>query len=304
MDFKQNLKMKSQIACFKEGGQVYKSRTHKEDPKELAEDKALVKKGIRQHEEAQHKGDPKTEIKLKTGRRVKKDGGVVNKFKKGGSTNVAEKGKPSGDKDLIKKVKEAPKKATAPSKAKVKGKETPGKETGLSGDMDPLMAPPAAGPAAAAPSAAMAAPMDGVQNMASGRRPFFNEEPDDMTAVPTKPRRAMVPKKAAPAPMPMPQQGAVSDAERQQIMDMFQGGPGEVSDYERQMMPSYAPGGMIPDAVTRSGVGGLGNAINTGALGGAGAMGAPRNVPLSPQEMDIMRGLQAVGSYCKGGSAH
>jgi len=43
MEFKPNPKMKSQIACFKEGGQVYKSRTHKEDPAEAAEDKAMVK---------------------------------------------------------------------------------------------------------------------------------------------------------------------------------------------------------------------------------------------------------------------
>lgn len=276
MDFKQNPKMKSQIACFKEGGQVYKSRTHKEDPAEVAEDKAMVKKGIRQHEAAQHKGEPKTELKLKTGRRVKKTGGVVNKFKTGGKVDAAEKGKPSGDKDPIKKVKAAPKKAAAPSRAKVKAKETPGKETGPSGDMGGAMVSPEATMIASAPSPAIALPEhEGMQNMADGslvmKRPWINEEPDDATAPVKKPviRR------------PKPK------------------------GFEDEMsVEGYAPGGMIPDAVTRSGVGGLGNAINTGALGAAGAMGAPRNVPLSPQEMDIMRGLQAVGSYCKGGKAY
>jgi hypothetical protein len=248
MDFKQNPKMKSQIACFKEGGQVYKSRTHKEDPKELKEDKAIAKKAVSQHEAAKHKGEAKTELKLKSGRRVPKTKGTVNKYKAGGGVDTAEKGKPSGAKNKIKKVKEAPKKAATPSKAKTKKPEVPGTETGPSGNLSAMTAPPAAGPMAAAPSAATAMPeMEGMQNMAGGKRvrpQFFNEEPDDMTAVPTRPRKVM-PKKARPMPATMmaplgaasdaeasmmgPQDygmsGAVSDAERQQIMDLFQGGP-------------------------------------------------------------------------------
>jgi hypothetical protein len=201
---------------------------------------------------------------------VAKAKGTVNKFKKGGAVDTAEKGKPSGDKDKTKKVKEAPKKAATPSKAKTKKVEVPGTDIGASGDLSALTAPPAAGPAAAAPSAAMSMPMDGMQNMAEGRRPWINEEPDDATAPVKKPVRRPKPK-----------------------------------GYEDEMgVEGYAPGGMIPDAVTRAGIGGLGNAINTGPLGAAGSMGAPRNTPLSPQEQDIMRGLQAVGGYCKGGKAY
>lgn len=375
MDFKQNPKMKSQIACFKEGGQVYKSRTHKEDPKELKEDKAIAKKAVSQHEAAKHKGEAKTELKLKGGRRVPKAKGTVNKFKKGGAVDTAEKGKPSAGKDPIKKVKEAPKKAATPSKAKTKKPEVPGTETGPSGNLSAMTAPPAEGPMAAAPSAATMMPeMEGMQNMAAGKRvrpQFFNEEPDDMTAVPTRPRKAPIPKKVRPMVAPLgaasdietsmmgPQDygmsGGVSDEEREMIMNMFQGGPQGYSDgrsvdgrrytygeingmpvteeqmraIEAQMaarpksqseieldefanrarskmtpqapgkpMKGFAYGGMVPGAA------GLGNAMDTGPLGSAAPMGSPRNVPMSPQEMDIMRGLQAVGNYCKGGKAY
>jgi len=275
--FKANPKMKSQLACFREGGYVTKKQLmafekkedKAEEKKDIAEDKKIAKKAISQHEAAQHKGESKTELKLKGGRRVPKAKGTVNKFKAGGSTNVAEKGKPSGDKDATKKVKAAPKKAAAPSKAKTKKPEVPGKDIGASGDLSALTAPPAAGPMAAAPSPAMAMPQDGISD-AFAKGGWINEEPDDATAPVKKPIRKPKPK-----------------------------------GFEDEMeIEGYAPGGMIPDAVTRAGIGGLGNAINTGPLGAAGSMGAPRNVPLSPQEQDIMRGLQAVGSYCKGGKAY
>lgn len=320
--FKANPKMKSQLACFREGGYVTKKQLiafekkedKAEEKKDIAEDKKIAKKAISQHEAAQHKGEAKTELKLKGGRRVKKEGGCIKKFKAGGTTNPDGKGKPSGDKDPVKKVKAAPKKAATPSKAKSKAKETPGQEMGTSGDLSAMVAPSAAGPAATAPSPAMALPQDGIQNMAAGRRPWINEEPDDATAPIKKPVRK--PKTGAvsdyeralaqaQASGMMQGLGAISDYERAQAQDpgMMQG-LGAISDYERSQLPGYAPGGMIPDTVTRAGVGGLGNAINTGPLGAAGSMGAPRNVPLSPQEQDIMRGLQAVGSYCKGGKAY
>lgn len=307
--FKANPKMKSQLACYKEGGFVtkkqlvaYEKKEDKaEEKKDMAEDKKIAKKAISQHEAAQHKGEAKTELKLKHGRRVKREGGVVNKFKKGGAVDAAEKGKPSGAKDPIKKVKAAPKKAATPSRAKTKAPEVPGKETGPGPSMGGTMVSPEAATMAAAPSPATMLPdTEGMQNMARGRRvrPFFNEEPDDMTAVPTKPRKMLAPKRVSP--LAGAGMGAVSDAERQQVIDMFQGGPGQgsVSDYEMDQMQGYAFGGMVP------GQAGLGNAMDTGPLGAAGPMGAPRNVPLSPQEMDIMRGLQAVGSYCKGGKAY
>jgi hypothetical protein len=88
--FKANPKMKSDISCYKEGG--YVSRKKKEDHEDVAMDKEVVKKGVRQHEAAKHKGEEKTELKLKGGRRVKKTGGVVNKFKTGGVCNPMKTG--------------------------------------------------------------------------------------------------------------------------------------------------------------------------------------------------------------------
>lgn len=259
--FKPNQKMKSQLACFREGGYVTKKQLiafekkedREEEKKDIAEDKKIVKKAIGQHESAQHKGSEKTEIKLKAGRRVKKEGGVVNKFKKGGQT----------------------------------------------------------------------------KKMAAGGK-FFNEEPDDATAAPkkpkTKPRKKPVVKNVyeqAQEAGPMGGMGSVSDAERQQIMDMMQGGPGAgmgqisdyerslmqtnpmqgmgaVSDYERQQVPQFAEGGAAfggafgprqPETAD-----GMGQATATGGMGNAAAMGAP-----SDQERNIMRGLAAIGSFCYGG---
>lgn len=205
--FKANPKMKSEIACFKEGGSTnmpFKKKAKEESHEDVAMDKKVVKKAVSQHEGAKHKGEPKTELKLKSGGRCKKTGGVVNRYKAGGA--VAMK-KDAGDKKKI---------------ANVKRMQTP---------------------KAAAPSAASAMPaMEGLQNMAGGKKvapKFFNEEPDDMTAPP--PRRA--PKKMMPKPAMGV--GAVSDAERQKIMDMFQGGPG--SDVMRglEAVGSYMGGGKV-----------------------------------------------------------
>jgi len=124
--FKKLPKMQS----FKTGGSVkamcyggkMKNGGHAEEKEmkaDLAQDKALVKKGVRQHEGALHKGSPKTELKLKTGGRTKKACGTVKKFKTGGEVNnVYEAKKKSGDKDNIKKVKQiTPTKANASSAA-------------------------------------------------------------------------------------------------------------------------------------------------------------------------------------------
>lgn len=82
--FKKSTKMQ----CFKEGGSVkYESRKeHKEEmSSDISQDKAMIKKGVKQHESALHKGEPKTELKLKTGGRAKKAAGTVKKFKVGGT---------------------------------------------------------------------------------------------------------------------------------------------------------------------------------------------------------------------------
>lgn len=135
--FKNTTKMK----YFKEGGFVTKkeftSYEKKEDKREEAKDKVkdvkMVKAGVRQHETALHKGEPKTELKLKQGGRAKKATGTVKKFEKAsgqyGTKKTAE------DKKNIKEAKKfVPAfkdggKACAPSAAK-KAKNTPVKMCG------------------------------------------------------------------------------------------------------------------------------------------------------------------------------
>ena len=113
---------------FKEGGHAkakemcYGGKTMKKGgdvDNDTKQDKALIKKAFKQHDEAEHDKEP-TEIKLKKGGRSKKETGTVKKFKSGGSiTNVYEAKKKSGDIDAIQAVKNIkPGKAAAPSGAK------------------------------------------------------------------------------------------------------------------------------------------------------------------------------------------
>lgn len=97
--------------AYKKGGEV--------GEEDLKQDKAMIKKAFKQHDEAEHDKEP-TEIKLKNGGRSKKSNGTVRKFKDGGAiTNVYEAKKSSGDLDNIKKTKDIkPGKADAPSGAK------------------------------------------------------------------------------------------------------------------------------------------------------------------------------------------
>ena len=125
-DFKTLPKMK----FFKEGGHAkaekemcYGGSTSKKmksggEVDDEKQDKALIKKAFKQHDEAEHDKEP-TEIKLKKGGRSKKEKGTVKKFKSGGEVkNVYEAKKSAGDLDNIEKVKDIkPKKAAAPSKA-------------------------------------------------------------------------------------------------------------------------------------------------------------------------------------------
>jgi hypothetical protein len=122
--FKKNPK----IACFKEGGQVgYKSRKTPCDAKDMKEDKAVVKKAVGQHEAAKHKGEGKTELKLKTGGRCKKEGGNVRKYKTGSAVSNLD----------LKKVKPAEMpgrmsgEANIPGMGKVKAAEMPSGGSGM-----------------------------------------------------------------------------------------------------------------------------------------------------------------------------
>jgi hypothetical protein len=116
------------MQCFKEGGKVapkamcYGGKMKKggDVKDDMAQDKKLIKKAFKQHDEAEHDKEP-TEIKLRKGGRAKKETGTVKKFKDGGSIGVYGAKKKSGDLDSIEKAKDTkPKKAAAPSKASTK----------------------------------------------------------------------------------------------------------------------------------------------------------------------------------------
>ena len=115
------------MQCFKEGKQVkamcgggsYK-KGGKAEKSDMEQDKKLIKKAFKQHDEAEHDKEP-TEIKLKKGGRSKKDCGTVRKYKEGGAIGVYGAKKKSGDLDSIEKAKDIkPGKADAPSKASEK----------------------------------------------------------------------------------------------------------------------------------------------------------------------------------------
>lgn len=85
--FKANQKMKSDLPCFKEGGFVKRDKAKHSESKEMerdiAQDKKVVKKAFKIHDEQSH--DEKTDLsKLKKGGRAKKEVGTVKKYKTGG----------------------------------------------------------------------------------------------------------------------------------------------------------------------------------------------------------------------------
>lgn len=99
----------AKIIKMKTGGSVskaieaYEKRERKtEMSDDIAQDKEIVKKGVKQHETALHKGEPKTELKLKQGGRAKKSVGTVKKYKCGGGVYGAKK-----TKEDLKSIKEA-----------------------------------------------------------------------------------------------------------------------------------------------------------------------------------------------------
>lgn len=129
-------KLPKGVACFKEGGSVYKSRhsEKKEVSQDIAKDKQIVKKAVSIHDKQQHEGEKTDLSKLKKGGRAKKEGGCVGRYKSGGKVENAY-GTPKTDKD-IKDIANA--KRQKPKKMQMGG----------------MTGPAAAGPMAAAPSAA------------------------------------------------------------------------------------------------------------------------------------------------------
>jgi hypothetical protein len=149
-----------QDMCY--GGKAMKKGGHaesKEMNSDLAQDKKLIKKAFKQHDEAEHDKEP-TEIKLKKGGRSKKECGTVRKYKTGGSvTNVYQAKKKSGDIDAIEAVKDIkPGKAAAPSRAATKpifaGSDVEKEKSKPAGHKDPYIKSKESGKKAAAPSGA------------------------------------------------------------------------------------------------------------------------------------------------------
>jgi hypothetical protein len=139
------------MACFKEGGHAKKEAycgggsAYKKGGEVMDEkqDKAMIKKAFKQHDEAEHDKEP-TEIKLRKGGRASKKEGTVRKFKIGGSVvNTYEAKKSSGDLDNIKKIKDIkPGKADAPNAATKRpnfmGSDVEKEQSKLAGDKDKL----------------------------------------------------------------------------------------------------------------------------------------------------------------------
>jgi hypothetical protein len=110
---------------FKEGGAAYcgggrMKKGGEVADKDMAQDKKLIKKAFKQHDEAEHNKAP-TEIKLKKGGRSTKDCGTVRKYKSGGEvTNVYGTKKDAGDINNIEKTKDI-KAGKADAKSGAKG---------------------------------------------------------------------------------------------------------------------------------------------------------------------------------------
>ena len=98
-DFKKIVKMKTGGSVSKAIAAYEKRERKTEESADIAQDKNLVKKGVRQHEAALHKGEPKTELTFKQGGRTKKPTGTVRKYKTGGTVENAYAAKKT-DKDI------------------------------------------------------------------------------------------------------------------------------------------------------------------------------------------------------------
>jgi len=103
-DFKRIVKMKTGGSVSKAIGAYEKRERKSEQKSDMTQDKSMVKKGVRQHEAALHKGEPKTELKLKAGGRAKKSVGTVKKFEKASGQYGAKKG--PADKKNIQQAKQ------------------------------------------------------------------------------------------------------------------------------------------------------------------------------------------------------
>lgn len=128
-------KLPKGVPCFQKGGSVaYKSRhSEKSEMKDdMSQDKKVVKKAVKMHDDQLHEGKKTDLAKLKHGGRAKKSVGTVKKYEKASGEYGAKKGPAD-----IKRIEGA--KNFKPKKMQMGG----------------MTGPAMAGPAAMAPSAPM-----------------------------------------------------------------------------------------------------------------------------------------------------
>ena len=231
---------------MKEGGDVDKKQ-----------DKSLIKKAFKQHDEQEHPGE-KTELKLKQGGRSKKAAGTVKKYKAGGAIEMK---KDAGDIDDIKKIKATKAKKTTAKKAdggfidKVKG---------MFGGAKPAATKPAAAKSAAGvPTSVKTAPPAQqnreVRYQPSPENAKFNDDykkggnvkkmaDGRSTGIPPELLEQMMRAKAAGQGMSRPQQGGMVPP--QGGMPQPQGGMPNPNAYQRfqQANPNAKPG-MTPEQI-------------------------------------------------------
>lgn len=135
------------MQCFREGGSVktkamcsggktYKKGGHaesKEMKKDVKQDKAIIKKAFKMHDEQEHKGEKTDLSKLRKGGRMKKSVGTVKKYKiggfvTGGSDVAKDGGKKTGGADI-----KTGKKTGGSDAAKDGGKRTGGSDAAKDG---------------------------------------------------------------------------------------------------------------------------------------------------------------------------
>lgn len=302
--FKSNPKMKSDIACYKEGGSVYSSRSKEktEEKKDIVKDKKMIKKAVGQHESAKHKGEEKTEIKLKNGGRSKKECGTARKYKAGGVCNPMKDGgaiemkKGKDDKKAIAQTKKTKAgKANTPSAATGKKKESPktvnkpAKKTMTASMVGTLPAAPEA------PSAAMDMPMDQPIEMADGSQvPGQRYSYGEVNGMPVNEQQMLA------AQARMQASGNEFDAQNPDLAAFANQARARMPQ-RRRPMPGNAGLGPIGQKALATDP----TAAPMGAqqaAGGVQPMSAPMSAPMTPTQ-DIMRGLQAIGQYAGGGSA-
>jgi hypothetical protein len=299
--FKQNPK----IACFKEGGQVgYKTRNNhsesKEMTKDVKKDKAIVKKAVGQHESAKHKGEGKTELKLKSGGRCKKEGGNVRKYQKGGEVELKgnqnkidknnngkidaddfkllhkkDGGEVIGMKKTAKDKKDIAgikKKGSAPKKQAPKTKQAPAKPMGM---------------------APAEFPMEGELPMfqMGGNVPVGQGQMSDMD------RKMMEMERQRKMARTKNARGAgLNPGQMAQFAGQEMAAQGGITDAERAaaMRAMGAMGGMGGMGQLAPAPGGMGQAAPSNGMGQA--------TPMGPGETEsIMEGLRQLGKYAQGG---